>query len=65
MANVATVSFKVSPEQYAILKGMAKAEGVTVSELVRRTLEEALDLERQVALLVRILAERRRRSEAG
>ena len=44
MANVATVSFKLSPEGYAVLKAMAAGEGRSVSEFVRTTVTEALEL---------------------
>ena len=47
MSNVATVSFKISPDRYAILRALAEGEGVSVSALVRRTVQEALDLERK------------------
>jgi predicted DNA-binding protein len=54
MSNTAIVSFKVAPEQYTVLKAMAASKGKSLSELVRETVEEALDLEAQmerVALL--------------
>ena len=51
MSNVATVSFKIAPDRYAILKAMAQGEGLSVSQLVRETVERALELERQVVRL--------------
>ena len=55
MSNVATVSFKIAPDRYAILKALAASEGVSISEFVRRTVEEALDLEGQVERLADFL----------
>ena len=51
MSNVATVSFKIAPDRYAILKAMAQGEGLSVSQFVRETVERALELERQVERL--------------
>ena len=56
MSNVATVSFKIAPDRYAVLKAMAAGEGLSVSEFVRRTVEGALDLERQVERLAAVFA---------
>jgi len=46
MANTATVSFKLPPDRYAVLKALAEGQGKSLSELVRETVEWALDLER-------------------
>jgi len=51
MSNVATVSFKIAPDRYAILKAMAAGEGLSVSQFVRETVDRALDLDRQVERL--------------
>ena len=58
MSNVATVSFKMAPDRYAILKAMAQGEGLSVSQFVRETVERALELERQVDLLAAVFAGR-------
>ena len=58
MSNVATVSFKIAPDRYAILKAMAEGEGVSVSRFVRETVEGALELERKVELLAAVFAGR-------
>jgi predicted DNA-binding protein len=67
MANVATVSFKLSPEGYAVLKAMAAGEGRSVSEFVRATVTEALELEREVERLVEFFTAKgdRRGGEGG
>lgn len=52
MSNVATVSFKIAPDRYAILKALATSQGLTVSQFLRQTVEDALDLEQQVERLV-------------
>ena len=51
MANTALVSFKLSPDHYAVLKAMAEGQGKSLSEMVRETVEYALDLDRQARLL--------------
>ena len=56
MSNVATVSFKVAPEHYAVLKALAEGEGITISQLVRRTVEGTLELERKVERLAALFA---------
>ena len=56
MSNVATVSFKIAPDRYAILKAMAAGEGLSVSQFVRETVDRALDLDRQVERLSTLFA---------
>ena len=56
MSNVATVSFKIAPDHYAVLKAMAAGEGLSVSQFVRETVERALELERQLDLLAAVFA---------
>jgi hypothetical protein len=54
MANVATVSLKLSPEHFAVLRALARAESKSVSAFVRELVVEVLDLgaqaERPMAL---------------
>ena len=57
MSNVTTVSLKLAPEHYAVVKAMAQGQGVSVSEFLRETLQEALDLERQMERLASLFAE--------
>ena len=56
MANTATVSFKLPPDRYAVLKALAEGQGKSLSELVRQTVEWALDLERRARLLKEFFA---------
>jgi predicted DNA-binding protein len=51
MSNTAIVSFKLAPDRYAVLKAMAEGQGKSLSEMVRETVEYALDLDRQARLL--------------
>jgi predicted DNA-binding protein len=51
MSNTALVSFKLSPDRYAVLKAMVEGQGKSLSEMVRETVECALDLDRQTRLL--------------
>ena len=51
MSNTALVSFKLPPDRYAVLKAMAEGQGKSMSEMVRETVEWALDLDRQARLL--------------
>ena len=61
MSNVATVSFKMRPEYYAVVKAMAESQGLSLSEFVRDTVERALELDVQArrlqALFARLAAE--------
>ena len=50
MANTATVSFKLPPDRCAVLKALAEGQGKSLSELVRQTVEWALDLEQRARL---------------
>ena len=59
MSNVATVSFKISPDRYTVLRALAEGEGVSVSAFVRRTMQEALDLERKAEHLTAPFAQER------
>ena len=56
MPNTATVSFKLPPDRYAVLKALADGRGKTLSELVRETVEWALELERRARLLKEFFA---------
>ena len=51
MSNTALVSFKLAPDRYAVLKAMAEGQGKSLSEMVRETVEYALDLDRQARLM--------------
>lgn len=55
MPKRAVVSFRVSISHYAILTAMADAQGRTLSALVRGAVVEALDLDRQLRVLVFLL----------
>ena len=48
MANIATVSFKLSPDQYTVLKALAASVDQSVSEFVRETVTDHLELDRKV-----------------
>jgi hypothetical protein len=52
MPKSAVVSFRVTISQYAVLNAMADAQGRTLSALVRGAVVEALDLDRQLRVLV-------------
>jgi hypothetical protein len=56
-SNTATVSFKLTPEYYALLRAMAGAQGKTVSMYVREVLCEALDMKGQVDRLTAMYAD--------
>ena len=45
MANVATVSCKLSPEHYTVLRLIAEGQNSNVSELVRRAVIDTYDLQ--------------------
>jgi hypothetical protein len=55
MPKSAVVSFRITRGQYAILNAMADAQGRSLSALVRGTVVEALDLDRQLRVLVFLL----------
>ena len=57
MSNVSTVSLKMAPEHYVVVKAMAQGQGVSVSEFLRETLQDALDLERQMERLASLFAD--------
>lgn len=57
MANVATVSFKLSPERYAVLKAMAMAEAASVSAFVRELVVEVLELDSEMERLAALYAQ--------
>jgi uncharacterized protein (DUF1778 family) len=56
MSNTAIISFKVAPDQYAVLKAMASSQHKSLSQFVRETVEQALDLESQARLLASFFA---------
>ena len=57
MGYGATISFKLAPDYYAVVKAMAAGRGKSVSQFVRETLEEALDLDAQSDRLVTVFLE--------
>ena len=57
MGYGATISFKLAPDYYAVVKAMAAGRGKSVSQFVRETLEEALDLEAQAERLTAVFSE--------
>ncbi len=64
MSNVAVVSFKMEPDHYAVLRALAAGQGKSLSEFVRETVEQALDLDRQVRALASFFAQVAQESEA-
>ena len=63
MSNVATVSFTLPPDHYTVLKAMANSEKKTVSEFVRDTLTEVLDLPAQSDALASFFSGHVRKAE--
>ena len=63
-SNVNVVSFKISPEHYAVLKAMAQNDGGSISALCRNTIIEALDLETKVEELASFFAPPNRNIES-
>ena len=57
MSNVATVSFKLAADQYAILRAMASGQGKSISEFLRETVVRALELEWQARRLAMLYSE--------
>ena len=57
MSNTATVTFRISSEQFTVLKALAAAARMPLSQFVRETVEEALELERQMERLTAFFAE--------
>ena len=55
MAKTATVSFKVSAEEYTILQVLAAQDGKPLSTFIRDTVDEALDLEAELARLAELM----------
>jgi predicted DNA-binding protein len=55
MAKTATVSFKVSAEEYTILQVLAAQDGKALSTFIRDTVDEALDLEAELARLAELM----------
>ncbi len=65
MNNSALVSFRLKPDRYAVLKALAEGQNKSLSELVRETVEEALDLEERARQLREYFAGRRGRGWTG
>ena len=57
MSNCMTVSFKLAPEYYVLVKAMAQAAGATVSEYLRDTVLEALNLEHEMDRLASLFTD--------
>lgn len=57
MANCMTVSFKLAPEYYALVKAMAQGTGTTVSEFLRDSVLEALNLEGEMERLASLFTD--------
>ena len=57
MSYGATISFKIAPDYYAVVKAMAAGQGKSVSEFVRETVEGALELEREAERLAALFGE--------
>ncbi len=64
MSNVALVSFKIQPDYYTVLKALAVSQGKSLSELVRETVERALELDQQARLLASFFAQVAQEAEA-
>lgn len=64
MSNVATVSFKLSPEQYTVLRALASSTGKSTSEFVRDIVSETLDLDRKIVQLGVFFSDPVRESES-
>lgn len=64
MSNVATVSFKLSPEQYTVLRALASSTGKSTSEFVRDIVSETLDLDRKIVQLGVFFSDPFRESES-
>lgn len=58
MNDKAIVSFRLEPDRYAVLQALADGEGKSLSELVRETVEEALDLDERTRQLREFFAGR-------
>jgi predicted DNA-binding protein len=60
MSRSATVSFKLAPEHYTLLKAMALAEGRSISEFLRELVVEVLELDTQFEALTAMFVEGKR-----
>ena len=57
MTYAATISFKIAPDYYAVVKAMAAGQRKSVSEFVRETVEQALELEQEAERLAALFAD--------
>ncbi len=64
MSNVALVSFKLQPDEYAVVRALAISQGKSLSEFVRETLKRALELDLQVQALASFFAQVAQEAEA-
>ncbi len=65
MNKSALVSFRLKPDHYAVLKALAGGQGTSLSEPVRETVEEALDLKSRAQQLQEFFAGRGGRRWTG
>ena len=57
MSKPVTVSFKMEADQYTVLRAMATRTDLCLSAFLRQTVEQALELDRQLERLAAFLAE--------
>jgi hypothetical protein len=65
VSNSTPISFRIAPEHYAILRAMADARGRSISNLVRETVVEALELDRQLEQLASLFGATEPRPDGG
>ena len=65
MSNVATVSFKLSPDHYTVLKALADSKGQTVSAFVRDTVTDVHALHARAAELASFFSAANRNPDSG
>ena len=51
MSNSALVSFKIEPDHYTVLKAMATSKEQSLSQFVRETIVQALELDHYARML--------------
>jgi hypothetical protein len=56
MANSVTVSCKVDPAHYTVLQALAAGDNKPLSQFIRDTLVQALDLEHHTERLAELIA---------
>ena len=63
MSNTATISFKIKPDYYTLLRAMAAGEGVSLSEYVRDAVIESKQLEIKAQALSSFFSQDNQKSE--